>query len=79
MNERFLIRRNGEPARLADVPLMAVPSFRSAVHIEAAVRWFDLHADELDADASRLWAMADLQCRAPYPACSRAPGSLLFS
>ncbi|HEU5162073.1 MAG TPA: NADH-quinone oxidoreductase subunit C [Thermoanaerobaculia bacterium] len=31
MNERFLIRRNGEPARLADVPLMAVPSFRSAI------------------------------------------------
>ncbi|HEY0590225.1 MAG TPA: NADH-quinone oxidoreductase subunit C [Thermoanaerobaculia bacterium] len=31
MNARLLIRRNGESARLADVPLMAVPSFRNAI------------------------------------------------
>jgi Ni,Fe-hydrogenase III large subunit len=31
VNVRFLTRRNAEPARLADVPLMAFPSFRTAI------------------------------------------------
>jgi Ni,Fe-hydrogenase III large subunit len=31
MNERFLIRRNAEPAPLADVPLLAIDAFRNAV------------------------------------------------
>jgi hypothetical protein len=43
--------------------LTGSPAFSTAVRLEDAIEWFHRHADEMDAETSRLWSLARLRCR----------------
>ena len=62
MNDRFLIRRNAEPAPLADVPLLAIEAFRSAI-LDAVrrdeCRVASLFAREVDGRIELVAVLAD--------------------